>query len=104
MASSPVHRIRLSSWAEVDVLSFSIFQIRSIAWTVRRAGFGRFVRASGVDGGGDVGKTHTTICLRPSRGLRMNLRVRRVTGESESAILTSIACLARLTIKTERCD
>lgn len=23
--------------------------------------------------------THTTICLRPSRGLRMNLRVRRVT-------------------------
>lgn len=35
-----------------------------------------------------AGKTHTTICLRPSRGLRMNLRVRRVTGESESAMLT----------------
>lgn len=33
------------------------------------------------------GGTHTTICLRPSRGLRMNLRVRSVTGESESAIL-----------------
>lgn len=32
-------------------------------------------------------ETHTTICLRPSRGLRMNLRVRSVTGESESAIL-----------------
>jgi hypothetical protein len=32
--------------------------------------------------------THTTICLRPRRGLRMNLRVRRVTGVSESAILT----------------
>lgn len=32
--------------------------------------------------------THTTICLRPRRGLRMNLRVRRVTGVSLSAILT----------------
>ena len=31
-------------------------------------------------------KTYTTICLRASRGLRMNLRVRRVTGVS--AILT----------------
>lgn len=30
--------------------------------------------------------THTTICLRPRRGLRMNLRVRRVTGVSTSAI------------------
>jgi hypothetical protein len=29
-------------------------------------------------------KTHTTICLRPSRGLRMNLRVRRVTGASSA--------------------
>jgi hypothetical protein len=35
----------------------------------------------------ETGATHTTICLRPSRGLRMNLRVRSVTGESESAIL-----------------
>jgi len=33
------------------------------------------------------GVTHTTICLRPSRGLRMNLRVRRVTGASESAMV-----------------
>lgn len=31
--------------------------------------------------------THTTNCLRASRGLRMNLRVRSVTGASESAIL-----------------
>lgn len=41
---------------------------------------------------GQIGRrraTYTTICLRPSRGLRMNLRVRRVTGESESAILVS---------------
>lgn len=34
--------------------------------------------------------THTTICLRPSRGLRMNLRVRRVTGASESAIFATV--------------
>ena len=27
--------------------------------------------------------THTTICLRPSSGLRMNLRVRRVTWPSD---------------------
>lgn len=33
--------------------------------------------------------THTTICLRPSRGLRMNLRVRSVTGVSTSAILAA---------------
>lgn len=39
---------------------------------------------------GLAGKTHTTICLRPSRGLRMNLRVRRVTGESESAIFAML--------------
>lgn len=35
--------------------------------------------------------THTTICLRPSRGLRMNLRVRRVTGESLSAIFCRLS-------------
>lgn len=35
-------------------------------------------------------KTHTTICLRPRRGLRMNLRVRRVTGESVSAIFAIV--------------
>ena len=34
-------------------------------------------------GGGGRGFTHTTICLRPSRGLRMNLRVRRVTWPSD---------------------
>jgi len=28
---------------------------------------------------GIYGRTYTTICLRPSNGLRMNLRVRRVT-------------------------
>lgn len=38
--------------------------------------------------------THTTICLRPSRGLRMNLRVRRVTGASLSAMVAVLcACL-----------
>ena len=31
--------------------------------------------------------TYTTICLRPRRALRMNLRVRRVTGCSLSAML-----------------
>lgn len=41
----------------------------------------------------ESGKTHTTICLRPSRGLRMNLRVRRVTGASESAILEIVVRL-----------
>lgn len=45
---------------------------------IDRRGFGS---ADGRD------KTHTTICLRPSRGLRMNLRVRRVTGASESAMV-----------------
>ena len=38
-------------------------------------------------GGGEGHKTHTTICLRPNRGLRMNLRVRRVTGLSLSAMV-----------------
>jgi len=48
-----------------------------------------FEDEKGLDGAGKAGngETHTTICLRPSRGLRMNLRVRSVTGESESAIL-----------------
>lgn len=46
--------------------------------TKRDAGDGIIKKSEGI--------THTTICLRPSRGLRMNLRVRRVTGESLSAI------------------
>jgi hypothetical protein len=33
--------------------------------------------------------THTTICLRPSSGLPMNLRVRNVTGVSLSAIIAA---------------
>lgn len=37
---------------------------------------------------GDKGKkAYTTICLRARRALRMNLRVRSVTGCSRSAIL-----------------
>jgi len=32
---------------------------------------------------GKVDVTHTTICLRASSGLRMNLRVRRVTWASD---------------------
>lgn len=34
-----------------------------------------------------MGSAYTTICLRPRRGLRMNLRVRSVTGCSRSAIV-----------------
>jgi hypothetical protein len=37
---------------------------------------------------GKEGNSYTTICLRASRGLRMNLRVRSVTGES--AILSVV--------------
>lgn len=33
-----------------------------------------------------TGGTHTTICFRPRRALRMNLRVRSVTGCSRSAM------------------
>ena len=36
-----------------------------------------------------VGSTHTTICFRPRRELRMNLRVRSVTGCSLSAMFAS---------------
>ncbi len=36
------------------------------------------------------GKTHTTICLRPSRGLRMNLRVRRVTWASAMVVVDEL--------------
>lgn len=43
------------------------------------------IALSAIEASGVV--THTTICLRPSRGLRMNLRVRRVTGASESAMV-----------------
>ena len=39
---------------------------------------------------GFTGPTYTTICLRPRRGLRMNLRVRSVTGCSRSAILMGV--------------
>lgn len=49
--------------------------------------FGMGVGDEEIDSTGGKLGTHTTICLRPSRGLRMNLRVRSVTGESESAIL-----------------
>ena len=34
--------------------------------------------------------TYTTICLRPRRGLRMNLRVRNVTGWSRSAMFAIV--------------
>lgn len=44
------------------------------------------------------GSTHTTICLRPSRGLRMNFRVRRVTGASESAMVMSSVVGCRTSI------
>ena len=62
-------------------------------------------RGWGTCGGSRDRSTHTTICLRPSRGLRMNLRVRRVTGASESAILAvgwRYLSSTRLTVK--ECD
>lgn len=49
---------------------------------------GRALRACVRAGGG---RTHTTICLRPSSGLRMNLRVRRVTGLSLSAMVANVS-------------
>ena len=44
-----------------------------------------------VDKGGKkkVQETYTTICLRPSNGLRMNLRVRRVTSDILAVLLKS---------------
>ena len=49
------------------------------------AGFGSvgMSRGRGTEGGWP----YTTICLRPRRALRMNLRVRRVTGCSLSAMM-----------------
>lgn len=37
------------------------------------------------------GNSYTTICLRASRGLRMNLRVRRVTGVSAMLVVSGDA-------------
>lgn len=55
-------------------------------------------RDSDGDGDGEGfnsrASTHTTICLRPSRGLRMNLRVRRVTGESLSAMVSVVVMVS----------
>ncbi len=39
-----------------------------------------------VDVNDRVGVTYTTICLRPRRGFRMNLRVRRVTSAMVAAL------------------
>lgn len=44
----------------------------------------------------DENATYTTICLRPRSGLRMNLRVRSVTGCSRSAIFTFLAGIVSL--------
>lgn len=38
--------------------------------------------------GDSKGEAYTTICLRASRGLRMNLRVRRVTGVSAILVVS----------------
>ncbi len=51
----------------------------SISWPVWRS-----------PNAGGRAATHTTICLRPSRGLRMNLRVRSVTGLSLSAMVAVV--------------
>lgn len=53
---------------------------------------GEVESGGGTTRGGFEDFTHTTICLRPSRGLRMNLRVRRVTGASLSAMVAML-CL-----------
>ena len=42
--------------------------------------------------------THTTICFRPRRALRMNLRVRSVTGCSLSAMLAGCIVLLAKTL------
>ena len=41
--------------------------------------------------GWEKGGSYTTICLRASRGLRMNLRVRRVTGVSAILVVSGDA-------------
>ena len=42
--------------------------------------------------------THTTICFRPRRALRMNLRVRSVTGCSLSAMFDGYFVLSAKTL------
>lgn len=76
---SPIPLFRHSTRARVSLLVVA----PGVGRTGGRALIHRVHRVSGR-------ATHTTICLRPSRGLRMNLRVRRVTGLSESAILSTI--------------
>ena len=46
------------------------------------------------------GCTHTTICLRPSSGLRMNLRVRRVTWPSD---MMAVVCVSTGRVVGGRC-
>jgi hypothetical protein len=47
-----------------------------------------------------MGVTYTTICLRPRRGLRMNLRVRKVTGCSRSAMFA----YGRRSVRRSACE
>ena len=53
-----------------------------------------------MSGGGSW--THTTICLRPSRGLRMNLRVRRVTWDSDMVRVVDLSLGERMSGRRAR--
>jgi hypothetical protein len=50
-----------------------------------------------------VDRTYTTICLRPRRGLRINLRVRRVTGWSAMLAFVILSIEGLPTIYRDRC-
>lgn len=53
-----------------------------------------------VHRGKGKGGAYTTICLRASRGLRMNLRVRRVTGVSAILVVSGDAGMERVWMST----
>lgn len=74
-----------------------VFRTQQIGSKIDGCLMDRASMAGEVESGGGTTRgaedfTHTTICLRPSRGLRMNLRVRRVTGASLSAMVAML-CL-----------
>lgn len=57
-----------------------------------------FREGRGVKSSVGLWGTHTTICFRPRRALRMNLRVRSVTGCSLSAIFAGNLVLLAKTL------
>lgn len=70
VASSDCIPLSLSFFCAGWLSNFNVARLRCISHTQIQ------------NEGGNQGGSYTTICLRASRGLRMNLRVRRVTGES----------------------